>query len=86
MVETAPELREEIEGMIMIEIKCTLKEVMEQKNVTVYKLEELTGIKAGRISDYKCGRYIPSAETLCILSNALGCEINDLIKYEEIKK
>lgn len=65
-----------------MKVKLKLREVMDRKGITGIELSRMTGIPEGRISDYNRGRYIPSTITVCILAQALGCEISELIEYD----
>ena len=63
-------------------IKCKLKEVMDKKGVTRYRLSEDTGIRYMTIDRYyKNVTFRYDATFLAQVCYALECEISDLLEY-----
>ena len=65
-------------------IVCHLKEVMKDREISVYRLSFITGIKyevLKRYYDNLISRY--DANILCKLCFYLDCELSSIIKYEK---
>ncbi len=63
-------------------ITLTLKEIMDKKGVTRYRLSQMTGIQYPIIDKYykdKVSRY--DSYVLDRICAALQCDITDLLKY-----
>lgn len=71
-------------------IKMKIKEVREEKGISLRKLEEETGIERKRLSDIE-NKKITADEILfveiVVIAQALACRISDLyeLEYLEIK-
>lgn len=60
--------------------------MMRYNGINQKELSELSGISEHTISSYTLGRSTPSAYTLSRLARAFECQIEDLIKFEELYK
>jgi transcriptional regulator with XRE-family HTH domain len=54
-----------------------LKLLMEEADMSLYDMEEATGIRYATISNYRSGSSKPSYENLLAIRDALGCELED---------
>lgn len=64
-------------------IVLKLKEVLEKKKISRYRLQLLTNLNYPRINQlYKNTAKNISLEELDILTNVLNCSVSDLIKKE----
>lgn len=58
-----------------------IKEILKEKQMTMYRLSKITGISASYISEMISGKYNnPSADILQKLSTALGVSVTKLLK------
>ena len=67
-------------------IRCKLKKLMKRKDISIYQLERLTGIKYDVLKRYindDIVRY--DNAVLAKLCFSLNCEISDLLQYERSK-
>lgn len=63
-------------------IKFKLKGLLEERNITIYALSKVTGIKYDTIKDYcNNSNVFYSFETMAKICYALDCDISDLIEY-----
>jgi transcriptional regulator with XRE-family HTH domain len=51
------------------------------KGISLRRLEELSGVSNGHISQIERGIKVPSLYVLCAIALALNCEVNDLFSY-----
>ena len=56
----------------MTDFKSRLAQVMAEKNMRAAELSRRTGISKPRLSQYLSGVYIPKADAICLISQALG--------------
>ena len=56
----------------MTDFKTRLAQVMAEKNMRAAELSRRTGISKPRLSQYLSGVYIPKADAICLISQALG--------------
>lgn len=68
---------------VIIEMK--IKEVRQEKGISVRKLSEMTGISKTYISDVENNHKIPTLYTLCIIAACLEVFPNALFTYKIIK-
>lgn len=68
---------------VIIEMK--IKEVRQEKGISVRKLSEMTGISKTYISDVENNHKIPTLYTLCIIAAYLEVSPNALFAYKIIK-
>ncbi len=65
------------------EVKCYLKEIMKDRNITISQLSRLTNIRYEVIDNYYYNRNIRyDSVVLAKLCYSLNCSIDDLLKYE----
>jgi len=58
-----------------------VKQILEEKNISMYRLSKITGISSSYISEMISGKYNnPSADILQKLSTALGVSVTKLLK------
>lgn len=60
--------------------------ILQERNISAYKLSKDTGIAQGMISYWKTGARTPSAESLNILADYLGCSVDYLLGRDEQQK
>lgn len=53
--------------------------ILQERNISAYKLSKDTGITQGMISYWKTGERTPSAESLNILADYLNCSVDYLL-------
>ena len=59
-----------------------LKDILDSKNITRYKLSRITNIRYDTICNYCKGNItLLNIEYLKIFCNVLDCNINDIIEY-----
>ena len=56
----------------MNDFRTRLTHVMQEKNIKAAELSRRTGISKPRMSQYVNGVYIPKADAICAIANALG--------------
>lgn len=56
----------------MVDFRSRLTHVMQEKNIKAAELSRRTGISKPRMSQYVNGVYIPKADAICAIANALG--------------
>ena len=56
----------------MTDFKSRLAQVMAEKNMRAAELSRRTGISKPRLSQYLSGVYIPKADAICAMAQALG--------------
>lgn len=56
-----------------------LKEIMQSKGLTAYRVGKLSGLPAGLISAYVNGEKHPGAKNIIKLCDALGCTADELL-------
>ena len=57
-------------------------QLLQEKNMTGYRLAKITGLSQGLISDYKNGRCVPSATASTKIAEALGITVDELLGRE----
>lgn len=57
---------------------ANLKRIMSEKNFTVTKLSQVSGVGKSSISQYLSGKNVPSADRIHVLADSLGCTIEEL--------
>ena len=61
-----------------------LKEMLEKKNITRYKLQQYTDLSLRRINDYYFGKAkFIKVEELDILCKTLECKLTDIIEFKK---
>lgn len=60
-----------------------LKEILEEKNMTLTDLAEKTGIEKGNLSAISNNKKNPTIETLKKIAEALGVKLSDLFEKKE---
>lgn len=66
-------------------MKVILKDTLKEKNISQYKLAQLTGIPSSTINEI-CNNKRPdgiSYSTLDKICDALDCEVSDILKHEK---
>lgn len=53
--------------------------ILQERNVSAYKLSKDTGIPQGMISYWRTGKRMPSAESLNVLADYLDCSVDYLL-------
>ena len=56
----------------MTDFRSRLAQVMAEKNMRAAELSRRTGISKPRLSQYLSGVYIPKADAICLMAQALG--------------
>ena len=56
----------------MKDFKSRLAEAMTEKNIKAAELSRRTGISKPRLSQYRNGVYVPKADAICAIAQALG--------------
>lgn len=69
--------------MCPLNIAERLKNVRETKNISVYKLSQISGISETHIRDLERGKRNPSFDTLSRLAKPLGLSLADMFKESE---
>ncbi len=69
--------------MSRMEIAKRLKKAREAKNISVYKLSQISGVSETHIRDLERGDRNPSFETLSRLVKPLGLSLADMFKESE---
>lgn len=55
-----------------------LRNLRKERNLSIKKLSELSGLSAVQISNYEHNHYVPNAINISKLAVALGCSYDDL--------
>lgn len=63
-------------------IRYNIKQIRTEKNITLRKLEELSGISNSFISDVENNKKHPTVYTLCLLAIALEVKPEELYSIE----
>ncbi len=66
-----------------MDIAKRLKEIRKSKNISVYKLSQLSSVSETHIRDLERGDRNPSFDTLSKLVKPLGLSLSDLLKETE---
>lgn len=66
-----------------MDIAKRLKDVRKSKNISVYKLSQLSSVSETHIRDLERGDRNPSFDTLSKLAKPLGFSLSDLLKETE---
>lgn len=64
-----------------MDISKRLKEIRKAKNISVYKLSQLSGVSETHIRDLERGDRNPSIDTLSRLSVPLGITLPELLTF-----
>lgn len=64
--------------MIKKTITCHLKNVCEQKEISIYSLSKTTGIHANQIYTYSKNQAIPGMKTALVIAEAVGEDVNTI--------
>jgi transcriptional regulator with XRE-family HTH domain len=75
-------LRHTIFGDNKMEIKILLKEIREEKNITLRKLSEVTGISKSHLSYIERGEREPTLSVVVRIALALNIDIKDLYEVK----
>ncbi|MEF2641524.1 MAG: helix-turn-helix transcriptional regulator [Clostridia bacterium] len=65
-----------------MEIKILLKEIREEKNITLRKLSEVTGISKSHLSYIERGEREPTLSVVVRIALALNIDIKDLYEVK----
>lgn len=65
-------------------VSCNLKNVLKEKNITIYRLSNITNIKYEIIKKY-CDNNIQriDLDILAKICYCLNLEVNDVLKYQK---
>lgn len=66
--------------------KDVFMQILQEQNITAYKLSKDIGVTQGMISYWKSGDRIPSAENLIALADYFGCSVDYLLGRTDEKK
>ena len=67
----------------MVDFMSRLTRLMQEKNIKAAELSRRTGISKPRMSQYVNGVYIPKADAICAIANALGVSESFLLGNTE---
>ncbi len=56
------------------------EELIEEKNITPYKVAKETGISTATISSWKQGKYTPKVDKLLKIADYLECDVMELLR------
>lgn len=59
----------------------TFKKLIDERNITSYKVSKDTGISQTTLSDWKVGKSKPKADKLKILADYFGVPVDVLFNY-----
>lgn len=65
-------------------ITYKIKELRENKRMSIRELAKISGVSKSQISDIENGRTHPTIPTLCLLADALECNPQFLFNYEKV--
>lgn len=65
-----------------ITIEFHVKEIRQERGLTIRQLANLSGVSKSNISALEKGEIMPTVHTMCCLAVALGVELVDLISYK----
>lgn len=68
-----------------VEVKYYIYELRNRKNISLRKLEELSGVSRSTINNIENGKYDPSVKTLCLIAGALKIRPESLFSYTFFK-
>lgn len=54
-------------------------QILQERNITAYKVSKETGISQGRMNEYKSGKTMPTVENLVKIADYLECSIDFLL-------
>ena len=65
-------------------IVTNLAQILKEKNMTMYQLNKLTGIRPNTLSQWYHNKDVKAfnAETLSLVCEALKCDVGDILKYK----
>lgn len=66
-------------------ISTNLRREMISHDLTTAQLSELSGVSKANLNKYLDGKYKPAQNVLERLASAIGCEVDDLSKPDEVK-
>lgn len=64
-------------------MKIMIKQIRQQKKITLRQLAALSGISKTELSDIETGKKIPTAYTLCAIAKALQVTICQIISCDD---
>ena len=59
-----------------VRIGKRIAELRKERGLSQFRLAQLTGIDSSNIGKIELGKFNPGLETLCKISEALGCQID----------
>lgn len=65
-----------------IRIEFHVREIRQERGLTIRQLADLSGVSKSNISALEKGEIMPTVHTVCYLAVALGVELGDLINYK----
>lgn len=69
----------------MVDLATRLRTLMKERNISINQLERSPGVKASSVQNIIYGRSRnPGVKTLRAITDALGCEVEDLFNVNEI--
>lgn len=69
------------------EVKCNLKTIMDNKNISINELSKLTQVKYDIVKKYYIGlNYGVTMDIIAKFCYSLGCDIKDIIIYNKKKE
>jgi len=69
----------------MVDLATRLRNLMKEKNISINQLERTPGVKTSSVQNIIYGRSRnPGVKTLRAITDALGCEVEDLLNPEDI--
>ena len=66
-------------------VKFHIREVREEKGMSIRQLAELSGVSKSHISDIESGRKMPTIYVLCVLAVAMGVQLGELFSCEQLE-
>jgi len=64
-----------------VTVRCVLRDRRQAQGISLRKLEELSGIHRGHISEYERNLVQMSVETAAKFALILNCTLDDLFEY-----
>lgn len=69
----------------MVKVELKLKEIREEKNISIRKLALMSNVSKSQISDIENDKSIPTIQVLCQLAVALKVDANELFEIVSTK-
>lgn len=60
-----------------------IREQRKLLNISQVDLAKKIGVTQGLVSVWESGKYLPRAEKLPLIADALGCTVDDLLRRDE---